>query len=153
MGTVIFYHLTRSPVASALLQILPRALDQGWRVLLRAPQPLLNRLDDDLWGGAPSIFVPHGLSGGASDYDQPVLLGNVAADGFDVVAHIGPQDLDLVEAANLQRLWVFFDGHNEPELTAARNLWRKVAASTLTAQYFSEETGRWIKKASANESA
>ena len=35
MGVAMFYHLTRSSVEETLMTILPRALSQGWRVMLR----------------------------------------------------------------------------------------------------------------------
>ena len=41
MGTVMFYHLTRSSVDEAVSMLLPRALAQGWRVMLRAAEAAL----------------------------------------------------------------------------------------------------------------
>lgn len=76
MGIVMFYQLTRSSVDEVVAMLLPRALAQGWRVMLRAADPLvLRRLDESLWLAPEGGFLPHGLEGGAQDADQPVLLG------------------------------------------------------------------------------
>ena len=50
------------------------------------------------------------------------------------------------EAAALERVWVLFDGQNEAAVNAARGLWKAIVAENLPAQYWSEETGRWVMK-------
>lgn len=153
MATVVFYHLTQSPAASALHAILPRALQAGWRVLLRGDQAVLQGLDAKLWEGEPAQFLPHSLAGGAQDADQPILLGNIPSVGFDALALVGSAGLDLAEAATLQRVWVLFDASDDVQVTAARALWKTVSAAGLHAQYHSEESGRWILKTAANAPA
>lgn len=149
-GTVMFYHLTQSPAAQTLQAIFPRALQAGWRVLLRAPAPDLQDLDIRLWGGKADVFLPHGLAGGAQDADQPILLGNVASDGFDALALVGIAALDMGEAARLQRVWVLFDAADAGQMAHARALWKEVSAASLHAQYWSEDSGKWAMKTEAN---
>lgn len=152
-GVVVFYHLTRSPAASTLRAILPRALLEGWRVLLRGDQAVLAELDAKLWEGEEAYFLPHGITGGAQDADQPILLGNIPSAGFDALALVGSTSLDMAEAAALQRVWVLFDASDEGQVTAARALWKSVSAAGLHAQYHSEESGKWTLKTAANAPA
>ena len=72
MGEVYFYHLTRTPLAATLPVIVGKSLDKGWRVLLASSDAeRLAVLDEMLWRDG---FIPHGISGGVADADQPVLL-------------------------------------------------------------------------------
>lgn len=153
MATVLFYHLTQSPAASTLQAILPRALQAGWRVLLRGDKVVLGELDAKLWEGEAISFLPHGLAGGAQDADQPILLGNIPSAGFDALALVGSTQLDMAEAAALQRVWVLFDASDDGQMTAARALWKTVNSAGLHAQYWSEESGKWDLKTAANAPA
>lgn len=150
MGTVLFYHLTRSPPEATLAQLLPRALGQGWRVMLRGTDPAaLERLDSQLWllGGDES-FLPHGLAGGPQDADQPILLGlGPVTNAARVLALVDGAGATDAEIAAMERVWVLFDGNDPDRLQAARGQWKATVAAGHAAQYWSEETGRWEKKA------
>ena len=51
------------------------------------------------------------------------------------------------EIAAMERVWVLFDGNDTARLQAARVQWKTVTTAGHPAQYWSEETGRWEKKA------
>ena len=113
MGTAVFYHLIRSSAEETLATILPRALGQGWRVMIRSPdRARLERLDARLWLEPEEGFLPHGLEGGPQDGAQPVLLGaGPARNGAQGVALIdGAEPLPGEEA--MERLWVLFEGND-----------------------------------------
>lgn len=150
MGTVMFYHLMQSAPADTLAVNAPRALAQGWRVMVRgSDRAALERLDAALWlKGGDDSFLPHGLEGGPQDADQPVLLGQGRpVNGAQVLALIDGAEADDVEIAAMQRVWVLFDGNDAPRLQAARAQWKAMTAAGHAAQYWSEESGRWEKKA------
>jgi DNA polymerase III subunit chi len=147
MGTAVFYHLTRSGPEETLTTILPRALAQGWHVMLRSPdRARLERLDSRLWLEPEEGFLPHGLEGGDDDAAQPVLLGQgMAVNGAQGVMLLdGAQPLAGEE--RLERLWVLFDGTDEAAVQAARGLWTELTGQGMAAQYWSEESGRWQMK-------
>mgnify|MGYP001766816355 CR=1 FL=1 len=148
MGQVLFYHLTRSPAEDLIGQLLPRALAQGWRVMIRGTDAArLAWLEDRLWLGPEEGFLPHGLEGGPRDADQPVLLGQGAAvNGARGVMLIDGAQSSAEEARGLERLWVIFDGNDPAAVEAARAQWRDTAGWGLAAQYWSEAGGRWEKK-------
>jgi len=149
MGTAMFYHLTRSTPQQTLAMILPRALAQGWRVMLRGTDgAALERLDAQLWQGADDGFLPHGLAGGDHDADQPILLGTGpignAAQGLVL---LDGADTAPDEARPLERVWAIFDGADDAAVARARGLWTRLTTAGIAAQYWSEETGKWEKKA------
>ncbi len=147
MGTAMFYHLTRSGPEEVLALILPRALAAGWRVMLRSPNPdRRDRLDAKLWLEPEDGFLPHGLEGGPFDADQPVLIGQGGATNAaqGVVLLDGAEPLPGEEGC--ERLWVLFDGDDPAAVQAARGLWSRMTGLGMAAQYWSEETGRWVMK-------
>lgn len=150
MGTVMFYQLVRSSAADMLAVNLPRAAAQGWPVMIRGTEADgLDQLDGRLWvtGGADS-FLPHGREGGPQDRDQPVLLGQGASvNGARVLALIDGASADDAEITGMERVWVLFDGTNDARLQAARLQWKAVTGAGHAAQFWSEESGRWEKKA------
>ncbi len=147
MGTAVFYHLTRSAPEEVLALILPRALGQGWRVMLRVTDPVkLARLDARLWQEPKDSFLPHGLEGGTADEDQPVLLGQGAAtNAAKAVALLDGAD-PMPGEETMERVWLLFDGSDEAAVQKARGQWTRLTALGMTAQYWSEETGRWVMK-------
>ncbi|MES2539572.1 MAG: DNA polymerase III subunit chi [Pseudomonadota bacterium] len=150
MGTVMFFHLIQSAPADTLAINAPRALGQGWRVMVRGTDPAaLDLLDQALWlKGGDDSFLPHGLEGGPQDADQPVLLGlGAPVNGAKVLALVDGAEATDAEIATMERVWVLFDGNDDARLQAARGQWKAMTAAGHAAQYWSEESGRWEKKA------
>ena len=147
MGAVYFYHLTRTPLDAVLPMLLERSLQAGWRVMLRGVSlDRMAELDEQLWLGADS-FLPHGLAGGAPDRDQPVLLGlGAAANGALCLMLVDGAALNTDEAAAMQRTCVIFDGGDDGAVAGARLQWKQATDAGLPAQYWSEESGGWVKK-------
>ena len=145
----MFYHLTASPAEETAGLLLGRALGAGWRVMLRGTdRARLEDLDARLWQGPADAFLPHGLEGGPHDADQPVLLG-LGAIGNDAHALMlmDGASVDPSEAEGLERVWILFDGNDQASVAAARVQWKALTGAGLAAQYWSEESGRWEKKA------
>lgn len=150
MGEVYFYHLTRSPLEATLRLLLGKALEAGWRVALRGrSDAILDRLDAALWQGGDADFLPHGRAGGPHDADQPVLLttGTEAANRPDCLVCVEGAAIDAAEIAPLARAMIVFDGQDPQAVQTARDQWRSLKEAGIKAQYWSEESGRWTRKA------
>lgn len=150
MGTVLFFQLLRSSPADTLAVNLPRALGQGWRVMIRGTDPArLDQLDAELWlKGGEESFLPHGREGGGRDADQPVLIGQGAGtNGARVLALLDGATAETAEISAMERVWILFDGNDEARLQAARSQWKATVLEGHSAQYWSEDGGRWEKKA------
>ncbi|MDO5606612.1 MAG: DNA polymerase III subunit chi [Paracoccus sp. (in: a-proteobacteria)] len=150
MGNALFYHLTRSRAEALLAQLLPRALDAGWRVEVRAEGggERLAALDAALW--QPEGFLPHGLAGGPHDTRQPVLLRSPdqppAANGPACLMVLDGAAISTAEAGDMARICVIFDGSDPAAVDRARDQWRGLSEAGIAAEYWSEAGGRWERK-------
>mgnify|MGYP001252694451 CR=1 FL=1 len=147
---ILFYHLTRSTEEQTLRTILDRAIGQGWRVMIRGTDmAALQRLDARLWQHPADGFVPHGLAGG-QDGDQPILLGlGAIGNGAAGLILLEGAETDPTEAGALERVWILFDGDDQVRVAHARGQWKALTGAGLAAVYWSEDGGRWQKKAEA----
>ena len=132
--------------------LLKKSLQVGWRVAVRGTEPeRLAWLDEKLWLGAEEEFLPHGLAGGAFDADQPILLTSQpeAPNGAKCLMAIDGAQVSADEVAAHERVCILFDGGTPQAVEAARGQWRQLTGAGAQAQYWSEESGRWEKKAEA----
>jgi DNA polymerase-3 subunit chi len=152
MGAVYFYHLTRRPLEDTLPLLLDKALSAGWRVAVRGGDAArLDWLDARLWAGPEDGFLPHGRAGGPHDALQPVLLttGTDYPNGAACVMAVDGAEVTAQEVQALKRVCILFDGNDEAALLTAREQWRALTKAGCSAQYWSEASGRWEKKAEA----
>ena len=151
MGEVYFYHLTRNPVEAAIKGLIDRAMGQGWRILVRGGNQMrLDALDYKLWlAGGDTGFLPHGLSGSSFDSEQPVLLTSDPSNKnqADCLMSIDSAEITAEEIIQAKRACILFDGHDDIALNHARGQWKSLTDAGCGAQYWSEESGRWEKKA------
>ena len=150
MGAAYFYHLTRAPLEEALPMLLERARGAGWMVGVRGTDPgRMAWLDEKLWLVPAEGFLAHGLEGGDHDADQPVLLGcgAVDANGATCLMAVDGAAVSAEEVQRMERVCIIFDGNDMQELQAARGQWSALTKAGCAAQYWSQESGRWEKKA------
>ncbi len=151
MGCVYFYHLTRQPLEAALPKLIGAARAQGWRVAIRGrTEGHLTWLDDQLWREPADSFLPHGLAGGPHDARQPVLLTTsieAAPNDAQCLMAVEGAQVSVDEVAVHQRACVIFDGNDAAALETARNQWRSLSQAGAQAQYWSQASGKWEKKA------
>lgn len=152
MGAVMFYHLTQRPLVDTLRMLVDKSLSAGWRVSVRGTvREGLEALDAALWLGPEGSFLPHGLEGGEYDAAQPVLLGTQAANvnAAQCVMAVHSAEVTSEDAAAMERVCILFDGYDEEAVAHARVQWKALTGAGVSAQYWSEESGRWEKKAEA----
>ncbi|MCX7566058.1 DNA polymerase III subunit chi [Sulfitobacter sp. F26169L] len=150
MGAVMFYHLTQRPLMDTLRMLVEKSLAAGWRVSVRGTdRGGLEALDTALWLGPEGSFLPHGMDGTAHDVLQPVLLGTASANanGAQCLMAVHSAEITPEDAAAMERVCILFDGYDDAALAHARGQWRALTGAGVSAQYWSEESGRWEKKA------
>lgn len=150
MGAAFFYHLTRRPLEATLPMLLGKAQEAGWRVAVRGTTPArMEWLDEKLWLGPEEGFLPHGLVTAPHAARQPILLTTEAdsPNNPHCVMTIDGAEVSADEVQRLDRVCVLFDGNDEAALQTARGQWKALTDAGCSAQYWSEESGRWEKKA------
>ena len=133
--------------------LLGKARQAGWPVVVRGQSAdRIAWLDEKLWQGAEDGFLPHGVAGGPHDALQPILLsvGPDAPNGATCVMSIDGADINPEEVNARERCCVLFDGNAPEALDAARAHWKRLKDAGVTAEYWSEDSGSWEKKAQAN---
>ena len=150
MGAAYFYHLTQKPLETTLPMLLGKALGAGWRVAVRGTDAArMDWLDQKLWLGPEDGFLPHGLAGGPHDAAQPVLLTVAREAGNDpqCLMTIDGAEVAPDEVTRLDRVCILFDGNDPAAVEVARGQWRALTGAGCSAQYWSQDSGRWEKKA------
>lgn len=149
MGEVKFFHLTQRSLAEAARPLLTQSLGLGWKVMVRGQNvAVLRGLDEALWREPADGFLPHGLAGGPHDAHQPVLLGSGAAtNGADALILLSGEKVDPAEAGQMHRVWYLFEDADYDQMALARVEWKAVVAAGLVAEYWSDASGKWEKKA------
>ncbi|ROT98452.1 DNA polymerase III subunit chi [Histidinibacterium lentulum] len=150
MGAAYFYHLTRDPLERTLPVLLEKALAAGWACEVRGrTAAAMDRLDAQLWLWPEEGFLPHGRAGGTEDARQPVLLtaGEAASNGAVCVMAVEGAEVAPGEVAALERVCILFDGGDPAAVQVARGQWARLVEAGCAAQYWSQEGGRWEKRA------
>jgi DNA polymerase-3 subunit chi len=152
LGAAYFYHLTQCGLEDTLPMLLSKSLQAGWRVAVRGTdRGRMEWLDQRLWLGPEEGFLPHGLAGGPHDADQPVLLTTApeVANSPTCLMIVDGAQIAPDEVKAMERVCVIFDGHDPEALQTARGQWKELTGAGCSAQYWSEDSGRWEKKAEA----
>jgi DNA polymerase-3 subunit chi len=150
LGRALFYHLTRRPLEQTLAMLLEKSFEAGLRVAVRGTDDArLDWLDAQLWLGPEERFLPHGRAGQPHAADQPVLLttGAEAPNGARCLMVIDGAEVTAAEVDAMDRVCVLFDGQDPAAVERARGQWKSFKDAGAAAQYWSEESGRWEKKA------
>jgi len=107
----------------------------------------LDRLDAALWLGPEEGFLAHGRAGGPHDALQPVLLTESPGEARDCLMCVDGAEVSPEEVQAAERVCILFDGGDGAALTRARGQWRTLTSAGCAAQYWSQDGGRWEKKA------
>jgi DNA polymerase III subunit chi len=146
LGEFRFHHLERRRVDQALPGLLERALEEGRRVVVRAPSDeMVEALNERLWTYDDASFLPHGAAGDGDPLTQPIFLTARTENPNRATmlarlsgAQAGPADerFDVV--------LLVFDGRDEAALAHARGEWRRLKDEGRSPSYWREsDEGGW----------
>jgi DNA polymerase-3 subunit chi len=142
---VDFYQLAGTTPEQVIASIADKVLEGDGRLLIVAEdEGFLTRLDRILWNQGTTSFLPHGLSGGADDARQPILL-STSPDAPNQARNMLIADGMWREAAlTYDRSFYLFDNST---LEGARLAWKLLAGREgIERRYWAQEGGKWVKK-------
>jgi DNA polymerase-3 subunit chi len=148
MSRIGFYHLTRSPLETALPKILGKALGAGNRCLvLCGSKERVSALDALLWTFDPDSWLPHGWSREGNPERQPIWLSDAdenpnRADVLVLIDSMTSEKLD-----GYARCIDLFDGQDETALDAARQRWKAAKEAGHQLEYWQQDEKSGWKRA------
>ena len=142
---VDFYQLAGTPPEQVIASIAEKLLaSDGRLIVIAADEVFLARLDRMLWDQGPTSFLPHGISGGAEDARQPILL-STSPDAPNLARNMLIADGVWRDAAlTYDRSFFLFDAAT---LLTAREAWKSLAdREGIERRYWAREGGKWVQK-------
>lgn len=148
MSEVLFYHLERKSLESALPDLLHRSLQRGWRVVVKVgSEERLDALNAHLWSFDEASFLPHGSAADGGAEIQPIWL--TTGDDNPNAANVR----FLVDGAaadgegGYDRVVFLFDGVDADAVARTRDAWKASQAAGHDVTYWrQDENGRWAKQ-------
>jgi DNA polymerase-3 subunit chi len=143
-----FYHLLSTPLERALPRLLERARAQGYRIVVRAASSeRIEHLNAVLWTYDEASFLAHGSARDGNPASQPIWLSDVQDNPNDAAMLVLLDGVEAEDLASFARCADFFDGNDDAAVAAARERWRRAAASGHTLTYWQQTAAGWEKKA------
>lgn len=146
MASVSFYHLTQTPLSQALPQLLEKAMQQQKKSVLRVGnEKRLESLDNWLWVYEKEGWLPHGKS--PEPFEGNLIWLTTAQDNpIEAEFFFALEGASFDNFQDYERAFYLFDGTNENELMAARQLWKQLKAQEVEATYWKQnENSQWVK--------
>jgi len=146
VSEVRFHHLERRRVDEALPRLIERALEEGQRVLVRAPsEDMAAALNERLWTYDDASFLPHGAAGDGDPTTQPIFLTSEVANPNGATMLVRLSGAEVAEGAEaFDRILLLFDGRDEASLAHARAEWRRLKDGGHAISYWREsDEGGW----------
>jgi DNA polymerase-3 subunit chi len=142
---VDFYQLAGTPPEQVIASIAEKLLaSDGRLIVVAADEVFLARLDRMLWDQGETSFLTHGISGGAEDARQPILL-STSPDAPNLARNLLIADGVWRDSAlTYDRSFFLFDNDT---LEAARAAWKSLAGKEgVERRYSAREDGKWTEK-------
>lgn len=148
MAEIGFYHLLSTPLERALPRLLERARAQGYRIVVRAASSeRIEHLNAVLWTYDEASFLAHGSARDGNPASQPIWLSDAEDNPNDAAMLVLLDGVEAEDLASFARCADFFDGNDDAAVAAARERWRRAAASGHTLTYWQQTAAGWEKKA------
>lgn len=132
----------------AVLQSLIRRVSPERLIIRCRSQHRATEIDRILWEKPVNSFLPHGLAGGEFDDEQPVLLTWEAHHQPDIkvlLLYEAPE-CELAEISNVERVLCVFDQRQQAQRERARTLWRTIATTNRSMQFWADDETGWTLK-------
>lgn len=149
MTDVRFYHLTVKRLEQALPEIVAKALERKYRVLVKAgSRERVEALDAALWTYDPASFLPHGYVKDGTEADQPIFLTEEDVNPNNANVLILTDGAAADDVGRFTLACEIFDGNDDAAVQAARGRWKKYKEQGHTIAYYQQgDGGKWEQKA------
>lgn len=148
MAELLFYHLERAPLESALPGLLARSLERGWRVVVKVgSKERLEALNAHLWSYDDASFLPHGSAADGNAEAQPVWLTNDDDNPNGANVRFFVDGAEAADLGGYERSVFMFDAADLDAVARARTAWKVANEEGHDATYWrQDQNGRWSKQ-------
>lgn len=153
MADIRFYHLLSQPLGQALPDLLSKALSQGHRLVIKAPDvETVKGLSAHLWVCRRDDIFPHGTSedgpqNGMPAY-QPIWLTAGNENPNNAKTLILVQGAEQADITPYSLVCEMLDGNQEDQVAAARSRYKAYKEAGHTVTYWQQkQAGGWEQKA------
>ena len=149
MTEILFYHLTQTRLEDALPGLLEKCMERQWRVVVQAQtSQRCEALDEHLWTWREDSFLPHGAARDGTQDAQPIWLTTEEDNPNSAEVRFMVEGATPPELSDYNRGIYLFDGHNEDDMTHARQRWKIEKELGHAVTYWQQKPGGgWEKKA------
>lgn len=127
--------------------LLEKSLERGWRAVVEtSSRERASALDAMLWTFRDDSFLPHGISGEATDPDQPVLITTDEANANGAQVRFFVDRAVPQTGEGYQRIVYLFSGHDPDAVGEAREAWKALRDGNELTYWQQDENGRWVKR-------
>ena len=141
---VDFYRLSRDPAPAAVAMLARKVTEAGKRLLVvSGPEELRLQISELLWEAPGDAFLANGVSGGAHDARQPILISDHvdAVNGASFLILADGRWRDPGDA--FERVMLLFD---DATIEAARAQWKALGDIDGAERHFwKQDGGRWVE--------
>jgi DNA polymerase-3 subunit chi len=148
VAEVLFYHLERQPLETALPGLLLRSLERGWRVVVKVgSEERLEALNTHLWSFDDASFLPHGSAADGNAESQPVFLTIGDDNPNEANVRFLVDGAEAPELSGYERTVFMFDAADAEAVARSRTAWKAARDGGHDATYWrQDENGRWTKQ-------
>lgn len=147
MPNIQFYHLTKTPLESALPRLLEKAYAAEHRILVKvANVQTMEILDKALWTYASLAFLPHASDAHPKPETQPILLTTTLDNKNAANVLCITDDTQVPADATYDKIIDMFNGQDTEALKAARLRFKHYKDAGADLSYFQQTDSGWEKK-------
>lgn len=148
MADISFYHLTSTSLDEALPKLLEKALQGGFRILVRVTDAdEAERVNSLLWNYSPDSFLPHGTVRDGFAQHQPAFITPEEENPNNASLLVVTNGIEPSSLEGYMRVLDIFNGADESQLASARMRWKSYSNASHALSYIKQSaTGGWEKQ-------
>lgn len=148
MAEIRFYHLHKKKASEALPEIIGKALERNFKILIKTTdEEKTKEIDEYLWTYDAESFIPHGSKTGKRSSEHPVWITSKEDNPNGANMLIIFNGAETGDISSMDLCCELFDGNDEKTLETTRSRWKEYKEKGFELSYFQQdENGRWDKK-------
>lgn len=150
MSRIDFYHLQKDTLEQALPKLVLKAYETGKKIKITIGTDLrVDFINTLLWTFDEESFIAHGTKKDGMADMQPVYISadDDVPNGASFLFLADGAYLEPEKMQNFERVFYLFDGHNENELSKAREVWKACGQEEIERHYWQQDAFcKWAEK-------